>query len=220
MAVAPVLLAVAVALLAATDSVAVPPHRPPVNAYTTSPLFDDLMQPLCSESSTDDACYGCFARYSRMKQTPDAYEELKKCTTRYLNGTAYAECQALVGDAKVLEGGLSPVYCDFEKCVRKRDMLQLVDACAKQNDNSKTEAEKYIQTTSCLAEELKRRNFLSGPRYPGGFTTPKSYAVYVTEAGELRVMSTYWGNDQYSCEPWHSPLGSPGAPAGGSVGAF
>ncbi|XP_049805075.1 uncharacterized protein LOC126248264 isoform X2 [Schistocerca nitens] len=112
--------------------------------FTTSLLFDDLVQPLCTESTTNDACYGCFALYARMRQVPDAYDELKKCARDYLNDTSYAECQAV----------------------------------------------------------------LSGPHYPGGFSSPKAYVLYVTDAGELRVMSMYVGaNDQFSCEPSPSPLG-------------
>ncbi|XP_049781606.1 uncharacterized protein LOC126183568 [Schistocerca cancellata] len=217
MAAAPAVLAGAVALLAASASAFNAQGPVMASEFTTSLLFDDLVQPLCTESTTNDACYGCFARYARMRQVPDAYDELKKCARDYLNDTSYAECQAVIGDATGSQSGQSKVFCDFEKCVRKRDMLHLVDECARQSDNSKSEAEKYVQTTSCVLEEMHRRKFLSGPRYPGGFSSPKAYALYVTEAGELRVMSTYVGaNDQFSCEPSPSPLGPISASAGGS----
>ncbi|XP_049942321.1 uncharacterized protein LOC126419192 [Schistocerca serialis cubense] len=189
-------LSAALALLAAFNSA----HAGQKFNYTTSDLFDHLVQPLCAESSTDDACYGCFTRYGMMVQAPDAYEELKKCARKYLNGTSFAQCQAVIWDAEVNEDGQSPVFCDFEVCVRKWDMLQLVDACANQNRSTKSEAEKYVQTTFCIVDELRRRKFMIEPRDLYGYYSSMTYALYVTEDGELRVTMTHGVVNRYSCD--------------------
>ncbi|XP_045763866.1 uncharacterized protein LOC123866380 isoform X2 [Maniola jurtina] len=152
-----------------------------------------------------DACIACFTRVTSMSEGPQELNALSVCAVQYFTNTSYASCatnlMALSTSAlNVQPSGCYMGYCDFVRCLRRINSINLITQCTREartgvnialdSDNVRF----YTNVTSCILAKTRCGTFnpITGdPQIPGFTSTGLriSNALQFSEAGELRVLA-------------------------------
>ncbi|VVC91639.1 unnamed protein product, partial [Leptidea sinapis] len=135
-----------------------------------------------------DSCITCFSRVTAMPEGPQELNALSTCAIQYFTNTSYSTCAtALVALStsalNVQPSGCYMGYCDFVRCLRRVNSVNLVN-----------NVRFFTNITSCVLAKTRCGPFnpITGePQNPGYTSTSNrvSNALQFSETGELRILA-------------------------------
>ncbi|KPJ12570.1 hypothetical protein RR48_06710, partial [Papilio machaon] len=177
---------------------------------SNGPQLQNLLNLVCSTAQPTnvtlrDGCITCFSRVTSMPEGPQELSALSTCAVQYFTNTSYASCatalMALSTSAlNVQPSGCYMGYCDFVRCLRRVNSINLVTQCTREartgvnitldSDNVRF----YTNVTSCILAKTRCGPFnpITGEPQTPGYTASGarvSNALQFSSTGELRVLA-------------------------------